>query len=111
MPGGLALKHAFVWMLSGFGYFSCWFGLRSAWNCRHPLVDQATASSFVSKCGKKLSDSMDIFGSFCTTVLVLASLFLTCLLASRCYKHCRLLSPVSLFTEFWNLVFRLSMPS
>lgn len=73
MPGGLALKHAFVWMLSGFGCFSCWFGLRSAWNCRHPLVDQTT-SCFVSKCGKTLSNSIDIFGSFCSVGISLLDL-------------------------------------
>jgi len=27
-PAGMALKHALVWMLSGFRCFSCWFGLR-----------------------------------------------------------------------------------
>mgnify|MGYP007080222017 CR=1 FL=1 len=30
-PEGMAFKQALVWILSAFGHFSCWFGLR----CRH----------------------------------------------------------------------------
>jgi len=40
----MALKHALVWMLSAFRYFSCWFGLRCTRNCRFPLVAQIKAS-------------------------------------------------------------------
>jgi len=88
----MALKHALVWMLSAFRYFSCWFGLRCTRNCRFPLVAQ---TSSVSRYGKKFPVSMDILGSFCSVG--------SSLLDSSSHMlqvNCKQFPPASLFTEF-----------
>jgi len=102
-PEGTTLKHALVWMLSAFGCFSCWFGLRCTRNCRFPLVAQMSSAS---GCGKKFPVSTDILGSFCSvgnSLLDLSSHMLQ--------VNCGWFPPAGLFNEFWNLVLHSSVSS
>jgi len=70
-PEGMALKQAMMWMLSAFGHFCCWFGLRCTRNCRSLLVAQ---TSSVSGHGKNFFVLIDTLGLFCAVDISLLDL-------------------------------------
>jgi len=88
-PEGMALKQAMMWMLSAFGHFSCWFGLRCTQNCRSLLVAQ---KSSVSRHGKNFPVSIDTLGLFCVMGVSLLDLS-----SHMLQVNCRQFPPASPF--------------